>query len=50
MTWKETGANFGVLYSSLNVTPGAQGQKDTAFVQVRTTLQQNSEDTQEENT
>lgn len=46
MTSKETGANLGVLYDSFDVTHGAQGQKEAAFVQVRTTLQQNSEDTQ----
>lgn len=46
MTWKDTGANVGVLYGSLDVTHRAQGQREAAFGQIRTTLQQNSEDTQ----
>lgn len=46
MTWKDTGANVGVLYGSSDVTHRAQGQKEVAFVQIRTTLQQNSEDIQ----
>lgn len=46
MTWKDTGANVGILYGSLDVTHRAQGQKEAAFVQIRITLQQNSEDTQ----
>lgn len=46
MTWKDTGANVGVLYGSSDVTHRAQGQKEAAFVQIRTTLQQNSEDIQ----